>query len=136
MCGLGGFGTPTGPSYFAQQVVAFFHLFSINLAGPWLNPLGVLGRAGALALLLAAIAFLPNSQQLVAGLRPALQKVTPSQFGRWLGQMFIWRLILGSDGSIRLSALTGFMFAGMLLAAVIWQTLRATSLQPFIYFQF
>jgi alginate O-acetyltransferase complex protein AlgI len=136
MCGLGGFSVPTETSYFAQQVIAFFHLFGVNLEGRWLTRLSVLGTAGSLALLLVVVSLLPNSQQLLVSLRPALQKVGPSQLGRRLGQMVIWRSLLVADGSVQLTGLTGVIFAGLLLGAVMWQALRAASLQPFIYFQF
>lgn len=136
MAGLGGFGLPTDMSYFAQRVVGLFSLFGVTLEGRWLVALGALGRGGALALLLAAVFLLPNSQQLLAGLRPALQKVDPSSLGRRLRNMLVGRPVFSPDGSLQLNAVTGFAFAAMFLAAMLWQSMRTTSLQPFIYFQF
>jgi hypothetical protein len=136
MAGRGGLGAPSELSYVAQQLVSVFSLFGFKIEGRWLTLLGVFGRAGMVGILLAAVAFLPNSQQMLAGLRPALQKVMPSRLGRWLGHMLVSRPFLEPDGSLRLTALTGFIFAGLFLAALAWQTMRTTSLQPFIYFQF
>jgi alginate O-acetyltransferase complex protein AlgI len=136
MAGGNGLGAPGEQSYLSQQLVSVFGLFGVKVEGRWLTFLSVAGRAGILGVLLAAVTLLPNSQQLLAGLRPALQKVVPSQLGRWLGQTIIWRSFLAADGSIQLTAVTGFVFASLFLAAMLWQTLRTTSLQPFIYFQF
>ena len=113
-----------------------FGLFGFKIGGRSLIWLNMFGRGGMLGILLAAVAILPNSQQLLAGLQPALQKVAPSQLGRWLGHILVSRPFLEPDGSIRLSALTGFIAAGFFLAVIAFQTLRMTSLQPFIYFQF
>jgi hypothetical protein len=136
MAGRNGLGAPGELSYLGQQLVSVFGLFGVKVEGRWLTLLSVAGRTGILGVLLAAVALLPNSQQLLAGLRPALQKVVPSQLGRRLGQTLIWRSFLAADGSIQLTAVTGFVFASLFLAAIVWQTLRTTSLQPFIYFQF
>jgi alginate O-acetyltransferase complex protein AlgI len=136
MAGWGGFGVPNHPSFIGQQLASLFGLFGLKLEGHSLALLNSFGRACMLGILLAAVAILPNSQQLLAGLRPALQKVVPSQFGRWLGHTIVWRPLLTVDGSIQLNLLTGLLFASLFLAAIIWQTLRTTSLQPFIYFQF
>jgi alginate O-acetyltransferase complex protein AlgI len=136
MAGRGGFGLPAEISSLPEQIAAQFNLFGLKVEGPWVIWLSALGRPAMLGVLVAGVVFLPNSQQFLAGLRPALQKVVPSQFARWLGQTIIWRPFLAVDGSIQLTMLTGFVFASLFLAAIIWQTLRTTSLQPFIYFQF
>jgi alginate O-acetyltransferase complex protein AlgI len=136
MVGGSGFDLPTQLPYFAEQIAAFFGMFGVRIEGRWLTLLGVSWRAGILGGLLAAVMLLPNSQQMLAGLRPALQKVTPSHFGRWLGHMVVWRPFLAADGSLQLTALTGFVFASLFLAAIMLQALRTTSLHPFIYFQF
>jgi alginate O-acetyltransferase complex protein AlgI len=136
MAGRGGFDLPTELSYFAQQVVALLGWLGVQVQGRWLMPLDALGRYVLFGGSLAAVLLLPNSQQLLAGLKPALQKVAPSQLGRWLGHMVVGRPILTTEGTIRLTAVAGFTFSGLFLAALLCQTLRTTSLQPFIYFQF
>jgi alginate O-acetyltransferase complex protein AlgI len=133
MAGWGGVGLENKLSYWGQELE---FLFGVKIEGHSLALLNFFERTTKLGLLLAAVAILPNSQQFLASLRPALQKVGPTQVGRWLGHIAAWRPILTADGSIRLTALTGFVFAGLFVTAIIWQTLRATSLQPFIYFQF
>jgi alginate O-acetyltransferase complex protein AlgI len=136
MAGWGGLGLQTKLSYFGQELEFLFGVAGVKVEERSLVLLNSFEHVGRLVILLAAVATLPNSQQLLASLRPALQKIVPTQFGRWLGHIAVWRPILAADGSIRLTALTGFLFAALLLAAITWQTLRATSLQPFIYFQF
>jgi alginate O-acetyltransferase complex protein AlgI len=136
MGGLGGLGLPSGIPDVVERVVAFFNLFGITIDGQSLANAGALGRAGALALLLAGVFLLPNSQELLAGLRPSLQEVDPAAFGRRLRDFVIGRPIFTPDGSIRLSAATGLAFAVMFMAAMLLQSFRTTSVQPFIYFQF
>jgi D-alanyl-lipoteichoic acid acyltransferase DltB (MBOAT superfamily) len=113
MGGLGGLGLPT-------------KIFAFVTPGP----------AGALALLLVGVFLLPNSQQLLAGLHPALQAVNPAALGRLLRDLVVGRPIFAQDGSISLNATTGLAFAAMFMAAMLLQLLRTASVQPFIYFQF
>ena len=127
---------PADTSIFAQQVVAFFDLIGTPLTGRWLAAPAAVWRPAALAIILAAVFLLPNSQQLLAGLRPALQRVDPSALGRKLGTLVFGRIAFTPDGSLRLSTATGLFFAALMLAALVSQALMNASLKPFIYFQF
>jgi D-alanyl-lipoteichoic acid acyltransferase DltB (MBOAT superfamily) len=102
--------------------------------GPWGQPEGI-RRLALLAGLVAFVFFLPNSQQLLAGVRPALQSVEPAAVGL-LQRLGARARVLAPDGTLVLNSLTGLAVAAALLSALFLQELSAAAVKPFIYFQF
>lgn len=78
--------------------------------------------------------FLPNTQQICAYFRPSLQSSNAPINSWWRFLPFITSQ--GNSLQIRLSPVLGIILPLSLLAILIWQTLRATPLVKFIYFQF
>jgi D-alanyl-lipoteichoic acid acyltransferase DltB (MBOAT superfamily) len=87
-----------------------------------------------LAVLVAAVWTLPNSQEILAKYRPAKQSIAVQPLVR-ASLLVRWGLI-GKEGQIALTAVSGFMLAGALFGAMVFQTIGSTTLHPFIYFQF
>ena len=87
-----------------------------------------------LAILVAAVWILPNSQQILAAYRPAEQSI---ETGPFLHAPLLVRMgLVDERGQIALTAASGFIVGGALLGAMIFQTITSTTLHPFIYFQF
>jgi alginate O-acetyltransferase complex protein AlgI len=87
-----------------------------------------------LAILVAAVWILPNSQQILAAYRPAKQPIETWPFGR--DPLFVRMGLVDKQGQIALTAASGFIVGGALLSAMIFQSIRSITLHPFIYFQF
>ena len=87
-----------------------------------------------LAILLTAVWTLPNSQEILAGFRPAKQPIEPRPLVR-APLLIRWGLI-GKDGQVALTASSGVLVASALFGAMIFQAVGSTTLHPFIYFQF
>ena len=107
--------------------------FDAQMAASWLGA----RQTFWLALLLAAVFLLPNSQELLANFRPALQTPpTPARF--LIGPLRRPAAAIGlvlPDGTFALTSMTGLLVAGAMFGALVQQAARAT-LQQFIYFQF
>jgi alginate O-acetyltransferase complex protein AlgI len=86
--------------------------------------------------LLLVVWFLPNSQELLARLRPALSGLEPACLNERLRHAGGALGLVGPDGSFALTRVTGTLVGTALLASIMYQTMRTTTLQPFIYFQF
>jgi alginate O-acetyltransferase complex protein AlgI len=124
-----------------QGMVGFYGLFASPLALATLNaelPFWTAGNFAVavtvLAILVAAVWTLPNSQQILAGYQPAKQPIETRPIVR-APLVVRWGLI-GKDGQFALTASTGFIAAGALFGAMMFQAIRSTTLHPFIYFQF
>jgi D-alanyl-lipoteichoic acid acyltransferase DltB (MBOAT superfamily) len=102
--------------------------------GPWGEPTHVRHFACLLGLL-AFVFLLPNSQQLLAGIRPAIQNIEPQSFGL-LQRLGAMSGMATPKGTIVLNSLTGLAFALLFLVALVHQMGITSSLKPFIYFQF
>jgi alginate O-acetyltransferase complex protein AlgI len=89
-----------------------------------------------LSVLLIVVWLLPNSQQLLARLRPALPEVRPARLAAALRPVVRFTGLIGSDGSLSLSWLTGTLVGSLLIGVMMYQAISRTSLQQFIYFQF
>jgi alginate O-acetyltransferase complex protein AlgI len=87
-----------------------------------------------LAILVAAVCILPNSQEILATYRPA---ETPVAIRPFAPPLFLVRVgLTDKQGQIALTSLSGLIIGGALLVAMIVQTRASTALHPFIYFQF
>jgi alginate O-acetyltransferase complex protein AlgI len=102
--------------------------------GTWGEPTH-LRHLACLAGLMGFVFLLPNSQQLLAGIRPAIETVKPQALGILRPLATLFRLAT-PNGAVILNALTGLAFALVFLAAILQQMGRSATLQPFIYFQF
>jgi hypothetical protein len=136
MIGGAGLGSPAPPSDMTQWIVVLVAQVGLAIDPHSATLMLFTGRTAALTALLLAIFVLPNSQQLLAMARPALEKVEPQAIARWLQNAGQRLGVVHSDGSIALNAATGLAFASALLLAMAYQAMRSTSLRPFIYFQF
>jgi alginate O-acetyltransferase complex protein AlgI len=132
MLGLHGISQPNG------------YVVSLEMLMPVLRALGVEASAVTLVLPLRLVVLiivmfgvwsLPNSQQILAQFRPACEPVERKRLARPLS-VFVRLGVLSGDGGLALTPVTGFLTAGALLGAVLYQALRSTTLQQFIYFQF
>ncbi len=94
-------------------------------------------QAAWLALLLVGVWELPNSQELLANFRPALEvpPVPAHFFGGPFRRAATVIGLLHSDGTFALTSMTGLLVAAAMLGALLQQSSRAV-LQQFIYFQF
>jgi D-alanyl-lipoteichoic acid acyltransferase DltB (MBOAT superfamily) len=87
-----------------------------------------------LAILVAGVLMLPNSQQILAVYRSAKQ---PIETRPLVHAPLLVRLgLVDKQGQIALTASSGFLVGGALFGAMIFQTIASTALHPFIYFQF
>ena len=102
--------------------------------GPWGEPHQL--RLLALLCAMGLVFLLPNSQQLLASLRPALQAVEPQALAFLDRIGGIARFVIEPRGTMVLNPFTGCAFALALLGAMLWQARTAAPLQPFVYFQF
>jgi D-alanyl-lipoteichoic acid acyltransferase DltB (MBOAT superfamily) len=102
--------------------------------GAWGEPTHI-RQLGILLGLMGFVFLLPNSQQLLADMRPALGAVQPQAMALVHRVRGATRIV-HADGTIAINALTGLCFAGALLAALVYQVRYADDLKPFIYFQF
>ena len=102
--------------------------------GPWGEPMHLRHLAYLFALT-GCVFLLPNSQQLVASIRPAIETVQPQALALLQRVGTVTRLV-ESDGTIALNSLTGIAFALAVLAAMAYQARVTEGLKPFIYFQF
>jgi alginate O-acetyltransferase complex protein AlgI len=87
-----------------------------------------------LAILVATVWILPNSQQILAAHRPAERSVETPPFMH--APLLVRMGIIDKQGQIALTASSGFIVGGALLGAMIFQTIASATLHPFIYFQF
>jgi hypothetical protein len=87
-----------------------------------------------LAILVVGVWILPNSQQILAGYRPADQLIEIPPFVH--APLLVRMGLIDKRGQIALTVLSGFLVGGALLGAMIFQTIASTTLHPFIYFQF
>jgi D-alanyl-lipoteichoic acid acyltransferase DltB (MBOAT superfamily) len=131
---------------FLAVVVAwvFFRAETFPAAASILKSMAGLGPFGEpqplrLVALFCAMGFvflLPNSQQLLASLRPALQAVEPQAIAVLDRIGILARLVIEPRGTMVLNSVTGLAFALALLGAMLWQARSTAPLQPFVYFQF
>ena len=117
-------------------------------AAPWLQHSGVkfddalvphwrgLPQGLAFIGLLLVVWFMPNAQELLAGLKPSLSPQQSARLNGGLRRAGRAMALVGQDGSFVLSPATGIVVGTALLLCMVYQTMRATALQPFIYFQF
>jgi alginate O-acetyltransferase complex protein AlgI len=136
MIGRAGFGLPAAPSDVTLLIIALTKRFGLVVDPHSAILLLLIGRATALAGLLLIVFLMPNSQQLLAMTRPALERVEPQAIARWLQGAARKLGVVQTDGRIALNGATGLAFASALLLAMAYQAMRSTSLRPFIYFQF
>ncbi len=107
-------------------------VFAPNAAGNLI----ALAQPILLTTLLIVVWTLPNSQELLARFRPALAAVQPAKLAEALRGAGMKMGLVTADGTIAISALTGVIVASILVGCLIYQKVRVTTLQPFIYFQF
>lgn len=90
--------------------------------------------ATVLAILVAAVWLLPNSQQILATYRSAEQ---PPEAGPFVRVPLLVRVgLIDKQGQIALNAFSGFIIGAAFFGALIFQAIASTNLHPFIYFQF
>jgi alginate O-acetyltransferase complex protein AlgI len=93
-------------------------------------------KVGVLVILTAAVWLLPNSMQLLAHARPVLEAVRPPRIWwpfRALGETV---RVMHPDGTLALGATTGVVVGWLVFGCLLYQLMRSTALQSFIYFQF
>jgi alginate O-acetyltransferase complex protein AlgI len=106
--------------HFEDSGVAYFHGFN----------------QGFFILVLCCVVWLlPNTQQLCLAFKPVIQSINPVRIKRW------WRAlpfisIQNNHLQLIFSPVLAAILSPALLGAVFWQTLRATPVVNFIYFQF
>jgi hypothetical protein len=101
---------------------------------PLLAAYGFPAIVALLAILLAAVWTLPNSQEMVGAFRSVRSPAEDVPSAR---APFFTRLgLIGKGGLLTLSASSGFIVGAALVGAMIFQSVRSTTLQQFIYFQF
>jgi alginate O-acetyltransferase complex protein AlgI len=136
MAGLNGIALPTNYSaYFGPAAPMLQHAgvkFDDALVPHW----GGLWQSLAFVGLLLVIWFAPNAQELLARLKPSLSSLQPARLNGGLRRACCALGLVGPDGSFTLSPATGSVVGVALLASMVYQAMRATALQPFIYFQF
>jgi hypothetical protein len=93
-------------------------------------------KAVWLAVLTAAVWLLPNSMQLLAHVRPVIEAVRPPRIWRPFRALGEGARLLQVDGTLTLNAVTGAGVGGLVFACLLYQAVKATELQSFIYFQF
>jgi D-alanyl-lipoteichoic acid acyltransferase DltB (MBOAT superfamily) len=94
-----------------------------------LRPMTLLG-------LMVVVWTLPNSQELLARFRPALAAVEPAHLAKALRGGAARLGLAAPDGTFALTRATGAFVGAVLVGCLVYQAVRTTTLQPFIYFQF
>ena len=89
-----------------------------------------------IAVLLAFVWLLPNSQELLGAWRPAIGDGKPATLPTWLRGVSLRLGFATSGGMYALTKSTGAVTGVILFGLLAYQALRSTALQPFIYFQF
>jgi alginate O-acetyltransferase complex protein AlgI len=90
--------------------------------------------AAVLTILVAAVWMLPDSQQIVDVSRPTEQPNETRPFAH--APLLVRMGLLNKRGYVAFTAASGFLIGSALLGAMILQSVRSATLQPFIYFQF
>ena len=93
-------------------------------------------RWAVIAIVLAFVWVLPNSQELMGEWRPAIGEVRVARLPSGLRSAARWLRLVSSKGTFALTTSTGGLVAVVLVGALVYQAVRSTALQPFIYFQF
>ncbi|HEV2101040.1 MAG TPA: MBOAT family O-acyltransferase, partial [Stellaceae bacterium] len=93
-------------------------------------------EVAGLAALLVVVWALPNSQQLLARFRPALSALEPALLAARLRGVGARFGLVAADGSLALGAAAGCLVGSIMLATLLYQGVRSTTLHQFIYFQF
>jgi alginate O-acetyltransferase complex protein AlgI len=132
MAGLNGVALPTSYSAYLGRVASLLQHVGVKFDDALVpHGRGVLQGIELLGLL-AVVWLLPNSQELLARFRPALQLIAPARLKAFVGLGAARLGLVGSDGSFALSATTGTVVGTVLLVSLLYQALRGTTLQPFI----
>jgi D-alanyl-lipoteichoic acid acyltransferase DltB (MBOAT superfamily) len=136
MAGLNGFSLPISYKGHLGVLAPVLErsgvVFDTTMIGPWYG----LNRGFFLLGLIFVVWFFPNSQQLLARFQPALAAIEPARLWRAARGVAGWLGLVGPDGTLALNARTGVLVAALVFGSLIYQTIRTTTLQPFIYFQF
>ncbi len=90
----------------------------------------------ALVALLVMVWALPNSQQLLARVQPALAALDPALLSGRLRRLAAPIGLVTTDGSLALGSMTGWLVGSIMLVTLLYQGIRSTTLHQFIYFQF
>jgi alginate O-acetyltransferase complex protein AlgI len=121
----------------------FFRAEDFATASAMIKAMALFGGAGSLDIHWVAIAglmgfvwFLPNSEELLARWRPVLGDLSPARLPQLLRSSGARLGFTTLDGTFALTRSTGAVTAFVLFGLLLYQTLRTTTLQPFIYFQF
>ena len=103
----------------------------------WSGDLGTVdARWVIIAALLALVWFLPNSQQLLGEWRPVIDEIHPAKLPAMLRSAASRLGFASSAGTLALTRSTGAIAGTLLFGLLVYQAMRSTTLQPFIYFQF
>jgi alginate O-acetyltransferase complex protein AlgI len=130
---------------FTSVVVAwvFFRAEDFASATAMLKAMTVSGDIGAanirwvaIAVLLAFVWILPNSQEILARWRPVIGEISPAILPVLLRSAASRLGLTTAAGTFALTRSTGAVAATILIGLLLYQHLRSTALQPFIYFQF
>jgi alginate O-acetyltransferase complex protein AlgI len=101
---------------------------------PFLTAYGFPSTVAILAVLVAAVWTLPNSQEILGAFRSVQSPTAGAPSAR---APFFTRLgSLARNGLLTLNASSGFIVGAALVGALIFQSMSSTTLQQFIYFQF
>jgi len=121
----------------------FFRAENFATASAIIKAMALFGDTGSMDIrwiatagLLGFIWFLPNSQELLARWHPILGDLSPARLPDWLRSSGARLGFTTSGGTFALTRSTGAVTAVVLFGLLLYQTLRTTTLQSFIYFQF
>jgi alginate O-acetyltransferase complex protein AlgI len=93
-------------------------------------------RLVTIAALLALVWLLPSSQQLLGEWRPVVDEIHPAKLPEMLRSAASRLGFVSSAGTFALTRSTGAIAGTLIFGLLVYQALRSTALQPFIYFQF
>lgn len=136
MVGRNGLVLPESYAPHFASLLYFLRRLGIQFDDARLANSGGMGEVVALAALLAAVWFLPNSQELLARLRPSLTSLEPARLRAPLRRVGGALGLVAADGSFSVSAVTGVIVASGFIGSLLYQSIRSTTLHTFIYFQF
>jgi alginate O-acetyltransferase complex protein AlgI len=113
-------------------------MFGIHSGGSALVGLNFVTWQGIslFVLLLGWVFLAPNSQQILAFARPAIQPIEQARLPHAIRRMTNILSVTSADGNLSLGTVAGVFVGFILLGVVTYQAFRSTVLHQFIYFQF
>jgi D-alanyl-lipoteichoic acid acyltransferase DltB (MBOAT superfamily) len=136
MIGLNGIALPAAyeaklgdlAPYLRQMGVGF----DLSLPSAW----GAGWMVLVLSALLVIVWAMPNSLQLLAPFRPALSAPEPLRLPVSLRRLAMRLRLVAVNGSFVFNGASGLLIGILLFSSLLFQSVRSTTLHPFIYFQF